>query len=667
MKSLKNTDFLKGKSDSGAALALVLLMVIFLSLWLSSVFLVSASSKKAIDTNIAQAQLKDTNIDAALQSALSVINGQSLGSSAPGYNGSCSSQNINYTAPDGTLIQVSCTQADNSGVVGPIASFVLTGTNTACGSSCVTGVDGGLNIVSSSTANLCQAISKLKFSGGIFNSSGAFQNVNACTVQMDVPAGVNLPVVTTPSNPQTGFPSSNTPPSQVTNGSTQTVQTARVVPGTTNASTNPDENPVTSKDPSAKNNVIYDYERSESQHLEKDGDKTNSKNLAQISVSGTTGVRSDWASFNGQNCSANTVSVNSHNQVTISPSSTKSGFGRITGAMLKRLNELVDGRCGKTTPIVFSAGSYRFTADTNSSDPQNYELYIKGGSRVIGGTPQWNSGKVTDCDTTAQGVQLQFQNTFLTFGKSKNWFCQQNESGSHHAPVISATRSGDGAEFSWNASGHKNSNGDDAFLTVMDYKTSTSGHEHEYNYLTTSEKSDQDGEGSDNDGKFSTWTSSEQTTYASKLHKTVAQLTDDEKYKGEGKRGVNDKLFNESDHHYDVKSCQVCVTVHGSVLAPAGWAHLWENTLVKWVIDNGMNFRAMTVHIDNESGNVSRAEAGRSSGDRLVQLTFKAKTKGSTTWKPLGNETVQIMDYQGRHPGSGYKLVSRNLVTNTNS
>ena len=656
MKSLKNTDFLKGKSDSGAALALVLLMVIFLSLWLSSVFLVSASSKKAIDTNIAQAQLKDNNIDAALQSALSVINGNSVGyaNSVAGTNGSCSSQNISYTAPDGTVIQVSCTQAGNSGVVGPIASFVLTGTNAACGTSCVTGVDGGLNIISSSTANLCQAISKLKFSGGIFNSSGAFQNVNACTTQMDVPAGVNLPVITTPSTPQSGFPSSNTAPASVTNGANQQATPARVVPGTTSNSTNPDVNPVTSNDPSAKNNVIYDFERSESQHLEKDGDKTNSLNLARISYSGS--QADTWDSRATGSCSTNYY----NGKVYISPSSTRSTFGRITGSMLNRLNILSAGCNGSPATIIFKPGTYRFVADSS-----NYEWYVKGGTTVIGGVP---NGSFNECDATQSGVQLQFQNTFLTFGQSKDYFCQQNEANStHHAPVISATRNGDGAEFSWSANGHKNSNGDDAFLTIMDYKTSTSGHEHEYNYLTSSEKSYNDKDGSDNDGSFASWTSAEQSKYASDNHKTVAQLTSDDKFKGEAKRGVNDKLFNDSDKHYTVQSCQVCVNIHGSVLAPAGWANLWENTLVKWVIDNGMNFRAMTVHIDNQSGNVSRAEAGRSSGDRVVQLTFKAKAKGSATWKPLGNETVQIMDYQGRHPGSGYKLLSRNLVTNTNS
>jgi len=664
MKSLKTTDFLKGKSDSGAALALVLLMVIFLSLWLSSVFLVSASSKKAIDTNIAQAQLKDNNIDAALQSALSVINGQSLGSTAPGYNGSCTGASMNYTAPDGTVIQVSCTQANNSGVVGPIASFVLTGTNASCGASCVTGVDGGLNIISSSTANLCQAISKLKFSGGIFNSSGAFQNVNACTVQMDIPAGVTLPVVTTPSTTQSGFPASNTPPTQITNGSTQTVQPARLLVGSTTSSTSPDVNPVSSTDPSAKNNVIYDYLRSESQSLAKDGDKTNSLNLAQISYnSANGGAKADtWDARATGACSVNTYS---DGKIYISPSKTKSGFGRISSSMLQRLNTLSAGCSGSPAKIVFTPGSYRFEADPTSTDKTTYEWLIQGGTTVIGGAPNASSN---DCDTTQSGVQLQFRNSFLTIGKAHVYLCQQNEANStHHAPVISAPRTGDGAEFGWNnTSGRKNSNGDDAFFTVLDYKTSTSGHDHEYNYLTSTEKSFNDQDGSDSDGKFSTWSSNEQNNYASSLKKTVAQLTSDDKLKGEAKRGVNDKLLNDSDAHYTVKSCMVCFNAHGSILAPASWAHTYENSLVKWVVDNGMNFRAMTIHLDNEAGNVSRAEAGRASGDRVVQLTFKAKTKGSTTWKPLGNETVQIMDYQGRHPGSGYKLLSRNLVTNTN-
>ena len=660
MKSLKNTDFLNGKSDSGAALALVLLMVIFLSLWLSSVFLVSASSKKAIDTNIAQAQLKDTNIDAALQQALAVINGQSVGSSAPGYNGSCASTNINYTAPDGTVIQVQCTQAADSGIAGPIASFVLTGTNSTCGTSCVTGVDGGLNIVSSSTANQCAAISKFKFTGGIFNSSGSFQNVNACTTQVDAAAGQNTPVITAPAAALPGYPAGNGPVQQVTNGPTQTVQPARYVPGTNSNATNPDVNPAGSNPPAGStSNVIFDYLRNESQKLDKDGDKTDSKNLAQISYGSTkvdtwdarvSCTNSDWTDGN----------------IYISPSKTKSGFGRITGSMLKDLNGL--SNCSTPATIIFTPGTYRFVADKTSTDKQTFEWLIQGGTKVIGGVPVGSGSNITDCDTNQVGVQLQFQDTFLTFSKSKVWLCDDvtgSTEAAHQHPVISAPRNGDGAEFSWSANGRKNSNGDDAFLSILDYKTKTAGHEHEYSYLTTSEKNYQDHEGSDHNGKFDSWKSSEQSTYAASLHKTVAQLTSDDKLKGEAKRGIRDELDKE-DHYYSVSSCQVCVTIHGSILAPAGWANTWENSLVKWVVDLGMNFKAMTVHIDNESSNNSRAIPGRYAGDRLVQLRFLAKTKGSSVFKPIGMETVQIADYQGRHPGSGYKVIARQLNTNTN-
>ncbi|MEY2946461.1 MAG: hypothetical protein RL243_1245, partial [Actinomycetota bacterium] len=38
----------------------------------------------------------------------------------------------------------------------------------------------------------------------------------------------------------------------------------------------------------------------------------------------------------------------------------------------------------------------------------------------------------------------------------------------------------------------------------------------------------------------------------------------------------------------------------------------------------------------------------------------------SNVFKPIGMETVQIADYQGRHPGSGYKVIARQLNTNTN-
>jgi len=662
MKSLKNTDFLNGKSDSGAALALVLLMVIFLSLWLSSVFLVSASSKKAIDTNIAQAQLKDTNIDAALQQALAVINGQSVGSSAPGYNGSCASTSINYTAPDGTVIQVQCNQAADSGIAGPIASFVLTGTNSTCGSSCVTGVDGGLNIVSSTTANQCQAISKFKFTGGIFNSSGSFQNVNACTTQVDAAAGQNTPVITAPASALSGFPSSNGPVQQYTNGPTQEVQPARYVPGTTSNATNPDVNPAGTNPPAgSSSNVVFDYLRNESQKLDKDGDKTDSKNLALISYASS--KADTWDSRATGACSVNTYS---DGYIHISPSSTKSGFGRITGSMLQRLNEL--SNCSSPATIIFEPGTYRFVADKTSTNKANYEWFIQNGTKVIGGVPVKTSGVITDCDTNQVGVQLQFQDTFLTFGKSKVWLCDDvtgTTEAAHQHPVISAPRNGDGAEFSWSANGRKNSNGDDAFLSIMDYKTQTSGHEHEYNYLSSSEKNYQDHEGSDHNGKFETWKSSEQSTWAAKLGKTVAQLTSDDKVRGEARRGIRDDL-NKSDHYYSVSSCQVCVTIHGSILAPAGWANTWENSLVKWVVDLGMNFRALTVHIDNESSNNSRAIPGRYAGDRLVQLRFLAKQKGSNAFKPIGMETVQIADYQGRHPGSGYKVIARQLNTNTN-
>lgn len=177
--------------DQGAALAMVLVLVVILSLWLSAVLVLTESAASAIKTNAERSERRSALVTDALAQ---VLNQMSYG--ATGTTRRLGMDEVARTCPPEQVVtatkfgsseqvRVFCTQIVQSGKVASLASLILTG--NSCGSSCVPGQDGGLYVDTNSNGNSCGAASdiRLAFKSGVINYSGATQNVGCASVKFD--------------------------------------------------------------------------------------------------------------------------------------------------------------------------------------------------------------------------------------------------------------------------------------------------------------------------------------------------------------------------------------------------------------------------------------------------------------------------------------------------
>jgi len=628
MKSWKSGSFLRGKADEGNILALVLIMVIFLSLWLSSVFLFTASAKKAATTNITQTQAKEAAINSAIEQTLAIINntsaqgiGKLLGD-VTSAGGDCSTAVFpNYVAPDGTTISVSCSQSANSGNSGPLASWVLTGNCTA-GPGCVTGTDAGIQVINDGTG--CPS-TKLTVSGGTMIVNGASVGLNSCVFGLD-----NVPGQPAPIN-QTGTTPTN--PVSYTGGNGNTQNNTQVNP------TLP-----TKTEEEIANQTNYGHDGSA-----KDSLTTNaSTNLATFSDGYTSGA-------NPGSCANGTVTVN------IPGTNLPANFANLNSAMIAHLSWL--SACGNT--VVFSSGTYRFNDTAGTGSGYGSEWYIKKGT-VIGGSPM--SGN-TDCNTSAAGVQFQFnKGTFVRQSKAKVYLCglvpvasaSYTSDKNRIKPVIYAPRKTEADrnfnKFYWSANGETNSlNKTD--LWTMDSKISTSdGKDAERDSSAAEYAFYHQGNNHDGTESFDSWSSGEQQAYAKYRNTSVAKLSSDDKAKAVSAVNVK-KLDDKSDVHFTNSYCLDCLSVHGSWFSPAASVNFSSSKWSKWVIEQGILSLAMTIHVDGQGGKVTPAVAGNYRDGRFVELYLKnAATRRMTV------ATVYVNDDSGRHPANHEAVTS--LTTN---
>lgn len=622
MKSWKSGSFLRGKADEGNILALVLIMVIFLSLWLSSVFLFTASAKKATTTNITQTQAKEAAINSAIEQTLAIINntsaqgiGKLLGD-VTSAGGDCSKAVFpDYVAPDGTTISVSCSQSANSGNSGPLASWVVTGSCTS-GPGCVTGTDAGISIVNDGTG--CPS-TKLTVSGGTMNVNGASVGQTSCVFGLDTVPGQPVPI----------NQAAVTPPNEIsgTNNSGNTVNKVTVDPSVK-----------TKTEEEIANQTNYGHDGSA-----KDSKTTDpTKNLALFGDG-----------LSELSCPGSTVTVS------IPTANDPKGFANLNSAMIAHLSWL--SSCPNPKPIVFNTGTYRFndTAGTGS------EWWIKKGT-VIGGTSK--SGN-TDCDSSASGVQFQFnKGTFVRQTKAKVYLCSLTAvaSGSYDSdknrikPVIYAPRQTESDhglnKFYWSANGKTNSLGKTDLWTMDSKITTSDGKDAEHDSSAVEYAFYHQGDNHDGSESFDTWSSSEQNTYAARIHTTLAKMSSDDKAKAI--RAVNvKKIDDKSDVHFTNSYCLDCLTVHGSWFSPAASVNFSSSKWSKWVIEQGILSLAMTIHVDGQGGKVTPAVAGNYRDGRFVELYLKnAATRRMTI------ATVYVNDDSGRHPANHEAVTS--LTTN---
>ena len=682
MKNLKNTTFLKGKSDSGAALALVLLMVVFLSLWLSSVFLFTASSSKAVDSTIAKGQAQEATMNSALEAALSVLNapGQYLGATAltnAAGASDCSTANLSYTTASGTVVSISCAQSATSGVTGPLASFVLTGTGTNCGTSCVVGVDGGLAITT--VNNTCSTQGTIKVAGGFYLSTPLVTGVNGCTLQLNSAPGSNPTQIIAPTGSNNNF-TSGTPivSASVSNGNDQNVKPAPVTP-------------ITPSDANASspNSTQQFYQKTENGKLEKAptvNGASGIKNAAlKATISGTCAspVSRSWSDSVRASHTLKAIWINTSSYTT----SKGNYYGWIDDSVLASINASI-ASCGGTTPIVaaaFDGTKMRtdkagvFRLQPNGPTSPRYELYLKNKVRFSSGVPLESSGKVVGCDTQLPGAQLQFADqSFLRIGEAKAWFCDPTtlnanyENQAHACAAPNKMLASD--DFSWNAidsngNDHTNSAGTHDFI-YMDDENSTSVASYDAN------PSNYDNEGSDDAGNMS---SAEKRTLAAKYLGRIATDSDvasletgsdsksksfrDERRKTESKRST----ASENRDDYKAQTGITDVNFEGSCYAPASTVRLFQSAHVKSTWGHGAVFKSMSIKIGatktgEDLAPLSMQSQNLNSGQRQVQLKMYDEThkvNGVRTF--IGAVNVAIDDKFGytNRIGSDYRILSR--------
>lgn len=199
LKNLKSAS----KKDDGAALALVLIMIVLIGLWLTTVSFLTQSSSAAITQNIRNTDSRATAMDLAFESALTCLTAGSsanctssittpqLGSKLNPCDGDIKPVAVNgvfqalgtasatnrrtQTNLNGS-VAIECTQPTSSleasGATDPLASYMLVGGDSTCTpSTCITGINGGLNVVS-------YGCSPLYLNGGILNTSGAWNGIS---------------------------------------------------------------------------------------------------------------------------------------------------------------------------------------------------------------------------------------------------------------------------------------------------------------------------------------------------------------------------------------------------------------------------------------------------------------------------------------------------------
>jgi hypothetical protein len=385
-KFLATTEKLSG--DRGAALGMVVIMIVFLSLMVVSVSFLTQATSKSIAINASETSKRADLVNNAFSQSLNYL------ADSRNYFGSeadpCGDISTRYD------ITISCTQAPKSGVSTPLGSLALVGTGCTAlekvSGLCVTGWHGGLAVAC--TQQNCPEtsdsdINRLKIGGGIVNSSGAWENVSPYTLELvqevdaDEPQLVNQAIQYEPDGTitQAGCPTWEF--------STIKCDDKRYKPCPVVWVTD-------KSDPTVDGE--YAGECVESSKLNPRPDialpTTKVKNYLDLAYSKLGNVVAGAANF------TQSGSVCSWSPGTLSYTTRPGGDNRTAP-----LDDLIDQMKSDSTcrTIVFKTGVYVF----NASTPFIWQIQDFGGSNtrtVIGGTQKGTD----DCDQTKAGVQFIF-------------------------------------------------------------------------------------------------------------------------------------------------------------------------------------------------------------------------------------------------------------------
>lgn len=401
------------RSERGAALPLVILMVVLLALTLSATAVLTQSSAATVRGQAIESAKRSALVTGALQSALRELtppSGRLLGVD-PRVDpaGSCIGQLAEYT--DSTTqqtVRIDCVQAPFSGLGSALSSLLLVGDGSDCGSSCVAGQDGGLYINSNSA---------LAFQGILVNVAGVWDAKK---------------VALNPDNPLTASVLQPDPAS----GCPAIIRNFQFAFSTSGYS--------------AKCACPYDMDPTRCYKRAATDLQSDVATYVQRLGSGlTTSSPGDTALI--PSCSA-AARLND----TSGPWVIRLAGGTVGLTELAALNALTSGKSAcigngstKSEPALLISGVLRFQDSSSTTRVAGNTWLIDGSSAVIvAGTPLFDTSTlvVNDCDTGKAGAMLQFGgSTYLQLAAGQMFLCPPAPGGiSLAAPTVAS-----GAGFAW--------------------------------------------------------------------------------------------------------------------------------------------------------------------------------------------------------------------------
>lgn len=396
--------------DQGSALVMVLIIVVILSLWFSSVAMLTQSANSAAVNNVRLSELRATAMNGAFVQAMRALSPVQSGSiirygtdlqdrwcyENPGPLPPYTRTRIpNYTSPDGVVVETSCTQAPRSGINSAgLASFVLVGSSGTPGIGAGLALHGSSLACADSLSVSASAIegadARLVVQGGIINTagiwapeSGAADGVACQRFALQQAVGQVKPRIVVPLG--------GCPPSwmyySLNAGTPVSWQGKKFVAADKSLGNCIEDANVNSSTSDVSNYLDYVASTLESV-------------TGTAGFVGATGTPS-WASATVR--AATGPSETDIRYWEISP-------GVIDEALIAQLTTLTSVTSGAFIKvIVFKPGTYRFKTSALA------EWEIKAADAVVvGGTPNWTQiariGDVsTYCTPGSQGVQFQFQ------------------------------------------------------------------------------------------------------------------------------------------------------------------------------------------------------------------------------------------------------------------
>jgi len=441
-------------TDSGSALAVVVITVVFVALWFGSVSVLTNSGqsilKNAITSSTNNSNLVNTMIQNVVLKSLTPDQMTSVGT----MGGDCGTQT--YTDPaTGDVISVQCVAAPYSGnTYGNSLSLVGTGSSTGTNT---VGLDGGIAFTGGSSSGSCTTTQQGMYVvfGGLLNTSGAFSGAACNTLEMNMSttAMTSDSTQTLPAANQIGTAQIYVPTTSTTTWTGGTVGCPTQTSYTNAAGTYSTLNspctyaPSTTLSPTSSTTAVGKYMNSVE------------ANLPTVTGAATwtskSGVASETAgSWN--NCKSVTSTYAGVPAVVWSP-------GVIGDTLLADLNAMTNSTgCGKSSvAIVFTPGTYVYAPTTAT------EWYIDGGAKVILGTPHYTPatasfGNIDDCDATKAGGQFQYTGPmFMQVASGALYLCPDNAtSGSPTLVAVSkdVTTTSGGTVKAWNPNNVDNPN-----------------------------------------------------------------------------------------------------------------------------------------------------------------------------------------------------------------